>query len=134
MDTVLNKLPTNRSFGITFAGFFCIVAWFKFFGAGYSAAQIWLCISVSCFLTAIFSPNILLPLNKLWTKFGLLLHSITSPILMGAVFYIIVMPMGVVMRMFGWDPLRMQFNKQAESYWITRANTVAGMKPMQYQF
>jgi len=65
-------------------------------------------------------PGVLRPLNLLWTRFGLLLNRITSPLLLGAVFFLGVVPTGWVMRAMGRDPMRRTRDPQATSYWIRR--------------
>ena len=70
---------------------------------------------------ALLIPKALAPLNWLWTKFGLLLHQIVSPVILGVLFFLIFTPVGVLMRLFGVDPLRLHFDNKAQSYWIERS-------------
>ncbi len=65
-------------------------------------------------------PSLLAPLNRVWTKFGLLLHKVVSPIVLGVMFYLVITPTGLLMRLFGKDPLRLKFDGTAKSYWIPR--------------
>ena len=69
----------------------------------------------------IIKPDTLLPLNKLWMRFGLLLGMIISPIVMGVIFFVIFTPIALIMRLFGRDELRLQFNKQS-SHWVGRTD------------
>lgn len=71
------------------------------------------------FLVTLFKAEILRPLNKLWMNFGLVLGMIVSPIVMGAIFFIIFTPIGILMRLFGRDELLLQFKTKA-SYWTKR--------------
>ena len=71
-------------------------------------------------LLAALVPGVLAPANRLWTKFGLLLHHIVSPIALGILFFLVVTPTGLLMRLFGKDPLRLRFDPDADSYWIKR--------------
>lgn len=71
-------------------------------------------------LLAMLIPQVLAPANRLWTKFGLLLHNIVSPIALGILFFLVVTPTGLLMRLFGKDPLRLRFDPAASSYWIKR--------------
>ena len=77
-------------------------------------------------LTALFvvlayaAPRVLAPLNRLWAKFGLLLHIIISPLILGILFYACVTPIGFLMRLTGKDPMRRKFDPAVKSYWITR--------------
>ena len=70
----------------------------------------------------------LTPLNKLWFKFGILLGSIVSPIVMGAVFFIVVTPVGLIMRFLGKDSLKTSIVKSASTYWIKRDKKNSTMK------
>jgi hypothetical protein len=69
---------------------------------------------------AMVRPALLAPLNRLWTKFGLLLHKITSPVIMGFLFFVVIAPFGLVMRCLGKDLLHLRFDPAAASYWIER--------------
>ena len=71
-------------------------------------------------LFALVLPKALAPLNWVWTKFGLVLHRIVSPVVLGVLFYGVFTPLGIIMRLFGGDPLRLRFNPNAQSYWIER--------------
>lgn len=75
--------------------------------------------SIVFFLVTLFKAEILRPLNKLWMGFGLVLGMIVSPIVMGAIFFIIFTPIGILMRFFGRDELLLQF-KTKPSYWTKR--------------
>ncbi|MDP6139486.1 MAG: SxtJ family membrane protein, partial [Candidatus Woesearchaeota archaeon] len=70
----------------------------------------------------------LTPLNKLWFKFGILLGSIVSPIVMGTVFFLVVTPVGLIMRLLGKDLLRINKNKTISTYWINRDKQKNSMK------
>jgi len=65
-------------------------------------------------------PAVLAPLNRAWTRFGLLLHRIVSPIVLGVMFFVVITPMGLVMRALGKDPLRLRYDREARTYWIDR--------------
>jgi hypothetical protein len=69
---------------------------------------------------ALLWPAVLAPLNRIWTRFGLLLHRIVSPVVLGVMFFGVVTPMGLVMRALGKDPLRLRFDPAARTYWIER--------------
>ena len=77
-------------------------------------------------MVAWLSPAALAPLNRVWTRFGLLLHRIVSPVVLGVMFFVVVTPMGLVMRALGKDPLRLRFDREARSYWIDRRTARAG--------
>jgi hypothetical protein len=69
---------------------------------------------------AFVAPQILSPLNWIWTKIGLLLHALLSPIMLGVLFYVCITPIGYLMRLSREDPLHRRFDPAADSYWIKR--------------
>ena len=83
--------------------------------------RIWsLGVSGAFLVVALVIPKILHPLNVVWMKFGALLNSIVSPLVLGMLFFVTITPLGVLMRAFGKDLLRLKFDKSADSYWIKR--------------
>jgi hypothetical protein len=116
---VLVTGSSNRVFGLVFATVFLIFAIFPIlFGGNVRYGS--LGIASGFMLAAFFVPGMLTPANNLWMKFGNLLHRIVSPVALGFVFYLTVMPTGLLMRLFGMDPLRLRFDPAVESYWIRR--------------
>ena len=87
-----------------------------------------LILSLIFLLLGILNSRFLTPLNKLWYKFGIFLGSIASPIVMGIVFFIVVTPIGLIMRFFGKDMLRINKNKLVSTYWINREKQKTTMK------
>jgi hypothetical protein len=69
---------------------------------------------------ALLAARALGPLNKLWTQLGLLLHRIANPVVLGVMFFIVVTPTGILMRITGKDPLRLKRDDAASTYWIER--------------
>tara|TARA_B100001093_G_scaffold475258_1_gene500691 strand:+ start:1023 stop:1406 length:384 start_codon:yes stop_codon:yes gene_type:complete len=111
------KLPTNRNFGIVFFLFFLIIALWPLLG-GYEL-RVWsLGISFIFLILGIINSKYLSPLNKLWFKFGLMLGSIFAPIVMFLIFFLIVTPIGLFMRVLGKDILRLK--KRDKTYWINK--------------
>jgi Saxitoxin biosynthesis operon protein SxtJ len=110
---------SNRSFGFVFAVVFTIIGlWPWLFGG---QVRIWSLVVGAAFLgVACLWPAALAPLNRVWMRFGMLLHRIVSPAVLGVMFFVVVTPMGLVMRALGKDPLRLRFNREALSYWIDR--------------
>lgn len=110
---------SDRSFGIVFTVFFAIIGLLPLLhGHG---LRLWaLAVSAVFLLLALLFPACLAPLNRLWTKFGMLLHHIVSPLALGILFFLVVTPIGLVMRLFGKDPLRLRLDRSASSYWIER--------------
>lgn len=117
---------SNRSFGIVFAVVFAIIALFPVLFGG--ALRWWSVVIALVFVAlALLAPTTLAPLNRIWMRFGLLLHKIVSPIVLGIMFFLVVTPIGLLMRVAGKDPLRLRLDKSARTYWIDR--TPPGPKP-----
>ena len=110
---------SNRAFGFVFAAVFLIIGlWPWVFGDRVRAWSVLL--SAAFFMAAWVWPEALAPLNRLWTRFGLLLHRIVSPVVLGVMFFVVVTPTGLLMRALGKDPLRLRLDREARSYWIER--------------
>ena len=114
------KLGSNKSFGIVFFIFFLIISIYPVL---YSEdIRIWsLIISFSFLALGLLNSRLLTPLNKLWFKFGILLGKIISPLVMGIIFYFVVTPTGLILKIFKKDILNLKFNDN-KSYWKTREN------------
>ena len=120
------KLPSNRNFGIVFFVVFLIIALWPVLKQ--NEIIIWsLIISFIFFVLGLINSKLLAPLNKLWFKFGILLGNIISPIVMGIVFFLVVTPTGLVMRIFRKDILKLKKNSR-DSYWINKDNTNSSMR------
>jgi predicted membrane metal-binding protein len=113
------QTSSDRSFGMVFAVVFAVIGlWPVLFGG---TPRWWsLAISAIFLAVAIIRSGILAPLNRLWTKFGLLLNRIVSPLVMGLLFFLVITPFALVMRLTGKDLLRLKHDPEAESYWILR--------------
>ena len=121
-----NILPSNRSFGILFTIVFFIISFWPLLKSG--DIRYWsLAISLIFFVLAIMNSKILTPLNKIWMKFGFALGKIISPIVMGFIFFFVVTPTGIIMRLLGKDILNLKKNNQ-NSYWIKKDNKNNSMK------
>lgn len=111
---------TDRSFGLVFAVFFLMLALWPLLHQ--HEMRLWALVIAAIFLLlALAIPKLLAPLNRMWTSFGMLLHRIVSPLALGILFYGVVMPTGLLMRLFGKDLLRLRLDKSANSYWIQRS-------------
>jgi hypothetical protein len=113
------KGSSERSFGIVFAVVFAVIGlWPLLVGRG---PRLWSVAVGAVFLICAFVlPKALAPLNRLWLRFGLLLHRIVSPIALGIMFFLVITPTGLLMRALGKDPLRLKFDRNLASYWIDR--------------
>jgi hypothetical protein len=125
-DYNLNAGPSDRTFGLVFSGFFLALALVPALRRG--AIHAWALGPAALFAAcALVRPAWLGVLNRLWTRFGLLLSRVSNPIVLGALFYLVFTPVGICRRLLGSDPLRLRFDPQASSYWITRASQPSSM-------
>ena len=112
------KVSSNKSFGVVFFVFFLAVSFYPLINNG--EFRLWALITAIIFLTlGMVNSTILTPLNILWFKFGMILGRIVSPIIMALVFFCVVTPTGLVMKLFNKDLLKLK-KKNKKSYWIER--------------
>ena len=126
MKNLINiKRKDNITFGILFFFLFLIIALYPLKSDG--AIRIWpVLFSLVFLIITIIRPNLLTFLNKLWIKFGILLGRIISPIVMGLVFFFVVTPIGVLVRILKKDVMGLK--RGASSYWINREDKLQSMK------
>ena len=125
----MKEKSSLRSFGILFSIVFIIITFWPLLNG--NKPYYWLLLPSSIFLIlGILKSKILIPLNKIWIKFGYLLGAIIAPIVMGIIFFLIVTPIGFIMRIFGKDFLSLKFKKELNTYWLKRKN----VKSMKKQF
>jgi len=124
MDDV--KIGSNRSFGIVFFVVFLIIATYPLING--DELRLWsLIISIVFLSLGLVNSKILNPLNKLWFKFGIFLGKIISPLVMGIIFFLIVTPIGLLMRLLNKDLLNLKFNNN-NTYWIKKTEPKSKMK------
>ena len=124
MDEI--KIGSNKSFGIVFFIVFFIIALFPLINN--SEIRVWaLIISLIFLILGLINSKILTPLNKVWFKFGIFLGKIISPLIMGIIFFLVVTPIGILMKMLKKDLLNLKFNKH-KSYWIEKSEPKSKMK------
>ena len=124
MDEV--KLGSNRSFGVVFFVVFLLVALYPLINS--QDIRLWsLIISIIFLVLGLANSKILTPLNKVWFKFGIFLGKIISPIIMGIIFFLVVTPIGLLMRALGKDVLNLKYNDN-KSYWIEKSGPKSKMK------
>ena len=124
MDEI--KISSNRSFGIVFFIVFSLIALYPLLKG--NDLRIWsLIISFIFLILGLINSKILTPLNRLWFKFGLLLGKFISPLIMGIIFFIVVTPIGIIMRLLKKDLLNLKYNKK-ETYWIDKSGPKSKMK------
>ena len=127
MENVSIKMSSNRSFGLLFFIVFLAISLWPLISQ--EDLRLWAFILAIIFLVlGILNSKFLTPLNKLWMKFGLFLGSIIAPFVMGVVYFMVVTPVGLIMRSLGKDLLRMKKNKSASTYWIPREKQNDTMK------
>tara|TARA_B100000963_G_C22240757_1_gene499896 strand:- start:63 stop:431 length:369 start_codon:yes stop_codon:yes gene_type:complete len=119
-------MNSNRSFGILFFIVFLLISVWPIFKG--SEIRVWaLIISLIFLFLGLINSKILSPLNKSWIKFGELLGRIIAPIVMGLIFFLVVTPIGLLLKLFGKDVLNLKFTK-ADSYWLKREKNIKTMK------
>ena len=124
MDDI--KIGSNRSFGIVFFVVFLIIAFYPLIND--ENIRYWSLFISLVFLTlGLLNSNILTPLNKIWFKFGILLGKVITPILMGIIFFFVVTPIGLLMKILKKDLLNLKFNNK-KSYWIEKKDPKSKMK------
>ncbi|MCC7487766.1 MAG: hypothetical protein IT529_22580 [Burkholderiales bacterium] len=113
------KISSERGFGWVFTAVFTIAAvWPALFGSG---IRWWSLVAAGVFMVAtLAAPSVLAPLNRLWLRFGLLLHRAMSPLVLGFMFFMVVTPLAWIMRLTGKDTLRLRRKPGDASYWINR--------------
>lgn len=127
------KGSSDRTLGLVFAVIFLIVGLAPL--AGGAGVRIWALILAAVFVVlAIAWPASLGPLNRIWTKFGLLLHKFMSPLVMGVIFYLSVTPIGVFLRVIGKTTLGLRPDPKMETYWIERRPPGPPPETMKNQF
>ena len=126
MDQKDIKIGSNKSFGIVFFLVFLLISLYPLINDG--NLRIWsFVISIIFLILGILNSKILSPLNKIWFKFGLLLGKMISPVVMGIIFFIVVTPTGLILRLFQKDVLNLKFNNN-NTYWIKKSGPKSKMK------
>jgi hypothetical protein len=124
---------SDRVFGLLFAAIFSGIALWPLFKGG--PLRLWALIVGAIFLVlALALPRALSWLNRSWMKFGLLLNRIVSPVAIGIVYYVTLVPTALLMRMFGKLPLQLKYDREAASYWIERKPPGPDPRSMSDQF
>jgi len=123
---------SDRSFGCVFAVFFLVIGLWPFLFGG--QPRWWsLGLAVAFGAVSLIRPGLLAPLNRLWLEFGLLLHRIVSPLVMGLLFFLVITPIALIMRLAGKDPLHLKYDAAARSYWIPRRPPGPSPETIKYQ-
>ena len=120
------KIGSNKSFGLVFSIVFLIIALLPLING--NSIRIWsVILSLIFFILGLLNSNILFPLNRIWFKFGIILGGIVSPIIMGLVFFLVVTPTSLILRLFKKDTLNLKKNDSI-TYWIKKLDKKSKMK------
>jgi len=114
------ELPANRTFGWFFAAELAVVAAYAYWKAWSEIALVALVVAILSAAAALLAPQLLAPLNRLWYGLGMLLARIVSPIVLGIIFFVLIIPIALITRLFGRDELKLK-RRSVGSYWIDRS-------------
>ena len=117
------ELPSNRNFGFFFTFVFAVAAAYFYNAENIIWTRAFFLVALIFLLITMMKSDALLPLNKLWMRFGLLLSMIVGPILLGLIFFGLFTPIALLMRLIGRDELKLKFSQKA-SHWITRSEPI----------
>ena len=126
-------LPSNQKFGFFFSGLFFIASAYFHLEESAKASYSFAVLGALFLLVTLLKADALLPFNKLWKQFGLLLGMIVSPIVLGVIFFGLFTPISLAMRLFGRDELRLRFKKK-ESHWIPRESESTQYDTFRHQY
>ena len=127
------RVGSPRAFGFVFAVFFSIVALWPLLNS--APIRLWAAgVAGAITAAAVFNPNLLQPMNRLWFRFGMLLHKIVNPLVMAFLFFLTVTPIAIIFRLIGKDPLNRKPDPTCASYWIERDPKELSPESMKNQF
>ena len=120
------KIGSNRSFGVVFFIVFFLISIYLFLNNG--SVYYWLLfLSLAFLILGLLNSKLLYPLNFIWFKFGILLGRIVSPIIMGVIFFLVVTPTSILLKIFGKDVLKLKYNN-SKTYWLDKNEPKSKMK------
>ena len=122
-----NKNINNKSFGLLFFVVFLLIGLYPVY-KGNNPNIYFLLISLPFLVLGLLNSKILTPLNKAWIKLGEVLGMIIAPIIMALVYFVVLTPISLIVRLLGKDLLKIKFNKKLASYWIDRKKNLGSMK------
>lgn len=127
MKNYKNIKNSNRSFGVVFFIVFLLIGIYPILDQ--AEIRIWSIVVAIIFLVlGLLNSNLLKPLNKFWIKFGILLGNVISPIILGVIFFLVVLPTGLLMRIFKKNYLGLKYDRNLETYWIKKEKQLSSMK------
>jgi hypothetical protein len=125
--------PSDRNFGFTMAAVLALIGGFGLY-KGSSHAPLWLCISAIFAGLTLWRPQSLNVANRAWLKLGLLMYRVVNPVIMAVLFFGAMMPIGLLMRLFGKDFLKLERDRSLPTYWLPRADPRQPSEAMRQQF
>ncbi len=117
------EIGSDRSFGVVM-GVVCLLLSALGFWVGSAYWPIWTGAAAVFGGLAVLWPRLLSPLNRVWFWFGLALHKVVNPLVMGVLFFVVITPIGLLMRLAGKRPLALRFEPDTSSYWVTRGSAL----------
>ena len=123
----MKSKSSNRSFGLLFFIIFLILGLWPL-KSGENLNFYFIAISLIFLILGLIKSKLLSPFNKFWIKLGVILGNIIAPIVMALVYFVILTPVSLIVRLFGKDLLALKFLKKRKTYWITRKKTLGSMK------
>lgn len=130
------KTATDKSFGLTVGSILAAIAGLRSWWVGGLSwlMVLLLVVGLGLVVAAVIRPGALAPLNRLWTRLGLVLFHVVNPLVMLLLFSVAIVPAGLVMRLAGHDPMRRRFDPDAATYWITREPPGPPADSLRHQF
>ena len=129
------KESSDRSFGLTVGIALAIIGGVRLYLHGLAAAEIGLfAVALLLIVTSLVAPRFLKPANRIWLKIGHLLFKIFSPVMMALIFALAIVPVGLLMQLFGKDSLHLKFDARAKTYWMEKDPPGPAPETMKYQF
>ena len=125
--------PSDRNFGFTMAAVFALIGSVGLY-RGSSHAPVWLGIAAVFAGLTLWRPQTLAPANRLWLKLGLLMYRVVNPVIMAILFFAAILPIGLAMRLFGKDFLRLKRDRSLTTYWLPRTDPRPQSESMRQQF
>jgi hypothetical protein len=125
--------PSDRNFGLTFALVFGALGAFSLYHRS-GWAVVWTALAAGMLALALARPQVLAGANRAWLKLGLLLNHVVSPVVMAVIFYLVMLPIGLMLRAFRKDLLRLKLDGQTKTYWISRVDSRPQAESMRQQF
>ena len=125
--------PSDRNFGFTMAAVCGLIGAYGLY-RGSSHAPIWLGIAAVFAGLTLLRPHWLNPANRAWLKLGLLMYHVVNPVIMALLFFVAVLPIGLIMRLFGKDFLKLAWDRSSSTYWSARSDPRPPSESMRQQF